>query len=269
MLAARVRDVPEDDRSADADHRRQPHRLRLADKQDTHAAHGEPLGEDEIKYVEEASTAGPRTRSSSCPTACTSTSSRASARAARAARAAWDDDVRGVRRSSRSSPTSSTRMQKRELPDGWDKDLPTFPADAEGPRGPRRVGARCSTRSRRTYPWLIGGSADLAPSTKTRLTFEGAGDFERDTDARPQLPLRRPRARDGRGAQRHGAVEAARRTARGSSSSATTRGRRSGCRRSWRSRSSTSSRTTRSASAKTARRTSRSSTSRRCARCRG
>ena len=57
----------------------------------------------------------------------------------------------------------------------------------------------------KNVPWLIGGAADLAPSTKTRLTFEGAGDFEAEQLRRPQLPLRHPRARDGRDPQRHGA----------------------------------------------------------------
>ena len=50
----------------------------------------------------------------------------------------------------------------RELPDGWDKDLPAFPADAKGIGHPRRPRGRCSTRSRRTMPWLIGGAADLS-----------------------------------------------------------------------------------------------------------
>ena len=67
-------------------------------------------------------------------------------------------------------------MHHRQLPEGWDKDLPTFPADPKG--------LATATRRRKVLnavaknvPWLIGGSADLAPSTKTRLTFDGAGDF--------------------------------------------------------------------------------------------
>ena len=63
------------------------------------------------------------------------------------------------------------------LPDGWDKGLPTYPADPKG------IATRVSTGEvlnalAKNIPWLIGGAADLAPSTKTRLTFEGAGDFE-------------------------------------------------------------------------------------------
>jgi transketolase len=69
------------------------------------------------------------------------------------------------------------RMQKRQLPDGWEAALPTFSADAKGMAG-RDASAKVLNAVAQKIPWLIGGSADLAPSTKTRLTFEGAGDFE-------------------------------------------------------------------------------------------
>jgi transketolase len=68
------------------------------------------------------------------------------------------------------------KMQKRELPDGWDADIPNFPADAKG-MGGRDSSAKVQNAIAKHVPWLIGGSADLAPSTKTRLTFDGAGDF--------------------------------------------------------------------------------------------
>ena len=71
------------------------------------------------------------------------------------------------------------RMQKRELPEGWDADLPSFPADAKG-LASRDSSAKVLNAIAPRYPWLIGGAADLAPSTKTRLTFEAAGDFEAD-----------------------------------------------------------------------------------------
>ncbi len=71
------------------------------------------------------------------------------------------------------------RMQNRELPDGWDIDLPSFPADSKG-LATRDSSAKVLNAIASHYPWLIGGSADLAPSTKTRLTFEAAGDFEAD-----------------------------------------------------------------------------------------
>jgi transketolase len=68
-------------------------------------------------------------------------------------------------------------MQHRQLPEGWEKSIPSFPADAKGLAG-RDASAKVLNAAAQAIPWLIGGSADLAPSTKTRLTFDGAGDFE-------------------------------------------------------------------------------------------
>ena len=73
-----------------------------------------------------------------------------------------------------------TRIQKRQLPEGWDKALEPFPADPKGVSGRDASGTVLNALARRV-PWLIGGSADLAPSTKTRLTFEEAGDFTAHT----------------------------------------------------------------------------------------
>src|SRR5207237_6752871 len=68
------------------------------------------------------------------------------------------------------------RMQRRQLPEGWDKDLPTFPADPKG-KATRETSGQLLNALAKNVPWLMGGSADLTPSCKTRLTFEGAGDF--------------------------------------------------------------------------------------------
>jgi transketolase len=73
-------------------------------------------------------------------------------------------------------------MQRRELPDGWDKNLPVFPADPKGIAS-RDSSAKVLNVLAQNVPWLMGGAADLAPSTKTRFTFEGAGDFEADNYA--------------------------------------------------------------------------------------
>jgi transketolase len=69
------------------------------------------------------------------------------------------------------------RMQRRELPDGWEKNLPTFPADAKG-IATRESSGKVLNVLAQNIPWLIGGSADLATSNKTTLKFEGAGDFQ-------------------------------------------------------------------------------------------
>jgi transketolase len=70
-------------------------------------------------------------------------------------------------------------MQRRELPEGWDADLPEFPPDAKG-MGGRESSGKVLNALAANVPWLLGGSADLAPSTKTRLAFDGAGDFGAD-----------------------------------------------------------------------------------------
>jgi transketolase len=67
-------------------------------------------------------------------------------------------------------------MQKWELPKGWDKDLPNFPADAKG-LATRDSSGKVLNALAKNIPWFLGGSADLAHSNKTNLTFEGAGDF--------------------------------------------------------------------------------------------
>jgi transketolase len=69
------------------------------------------------------------------------------------------------------------RMQTAEAADGWDKDLPTFAADAKG-LATRDSSSKVLNVIAKNEPWLMGGSADLYPSTKTRLTFDGADDFE-------------------------------------------------------------------------------------------
>ena len=69
------------------------------------------------------------------------------------------------------------RMQRHELPEGWDQAIPTFPADGKG-LASRDSSAKVQNAIAPHLPWLIGGSADLAPSTKTLITAEGAGDLE-------------------------------------------------------------------------------------------
>ena len=106
-------------------------------------------------------------------------------------------------------------MEKHDLPAGWDKDIPTFPADAKG-LATRDSSGQVLNAIAKNVPWVVGGSADLNPSTKTFLKFEGAGVFTADEPRRAEHPLRRPRARHGRDHERHDPVEAPRRTGPGS-----------------------------------------------------
>ena len=108
-------------------------------KQDTSAAHGEPLGEDEIRLAKRI-TGGRKTRSSWCPTACASTSRPGSAHAGAAQHRAWWAMFEEYRRAYPELADQGYRMLRRELPDGWDEGLPVFPADAKGsPRATPRA----------------------------------------------------------------------------------------------------------------------------------
>jgi transketolase len=94
-----------------------------------------------------------------------------------AAREAWETMFERYRKEFPELADEVERIQRRDLPDGWEKALPAFPPDPKG------VGSRISSGQvlnavAQAVPWLVGGSADLAPSTMTRLTFDGAGDFE-------------------------------------------------------------------------------------------
>ena len=95
----------------------------------------------------------------------------------RAARQAWEAIFERYRTEFPALAREIELLQRRDLPDGWERALPTFPTDAQG------VGTRVSSGQvlnavAQEVPWLLGGSADLSPSTKTRLEFDGAGDFE-------------------------------------------------------------------------------------------
>src|SRR3546814_10008108 len=71
-------------------------------------------------------------------------------------------------------------MQEGGLPDGWDADIPGFAADPKG-LSSREASGKVMNAIAPKIPWLLGGAADLGPSTKTRLQFDGAGDFEADS----------------------------------------------------------------------------------------
>jgi transketolase len=76
--------------------------------------------------------------------------------------------------------TEIDQMERRDLPAGWDRNLPVFAADAKGMAG-RDASGKALNVLAQNIPWLIGGSADLGPSTRTLLTYPGAGDFEAAT----------------------------------------------------------------------------------------
>ncbi|MCW2939425.1 MAG: transketolase, partial [Actinomycetia bacterium] len=95
------------------------------------------------------------------------------------ARAAWEGILKSYRDAYPQAADELERIQRRELPDDWEAALPTFPPDPKG-IATRDSSGRVLNALAQAVPWLLGGSADLAPSTKTRLVFDGAGDFQAD-----------------------------------------------------------------------------------------
>ena len=147
-------------------------------KQGTAAAHGEPLGEDEVRATKEFYGFPPDEQFYVPDGVYQNFAEGIGARGARLS-SEWKAAFEAYRAEFPDLADQLDRMQRRELPDGWDADIPTFPADPKGIAS-RASSGQVLNALAKNYPWLIGGAADLAPSTKTRLTFDGAGDLEAD-----------------------------------------------------------------------------------------
>jgi transketolase len=144
-------------------------------KQDTSAAHGEPLGEEEIRLTKR-NYGWPEESKFYVPDGVREHFRAGIGKRGREVHDAWQENFRRYRDQNPELASQIDKMQRRELPDGWERDLPQFPADPKGVAG-RDASAKVLNAIARNVPWMVGGSADLAPSTKTRLTFDGAGDF--------------------------------------------------------------------------------------------
>jgi len=154
-------------------------------KQDTSAAHGEPLGDDEVRLCKRFY-GWPEEEKFFVPDdVYEHFASGIGARGARARRQ-WTELFAAYRSKYPELANEIERMQRRDLPAGWDRDLPVFPADPKGIAG-RDASGKALNVLARNIPWLLGGSADLGPSTKTTLTYEGAGDFQADNPAGKNL----------------------------------------------------------------------------------
>ena len=145
-------------------------------KQNTSAAHGEPLGVEEIRLAKR-SYGRPEDVQFLVPPGVREHFDAGIGLRGRQLRAAWLTQLDAYRAKHPDLADDIDRMQVGQLPDDWDADLPSFAADAKG-MASRDSSAKVLNAIAARYPWLIGGAADLAPSTMTRLTFEGAGDFE-------------------------------------------------------------------------------------------
>jgi transketolase len=150
-------------------------------KQDTSAAHGEPLGKEEVRLAKR-NYGWPEDAEFLVPDGVYDRFRDGIGRRGRALRDEWFGQVERYRAEYPELADELYRMQHRQLPDGWDTGLSAFPADRKG-MATRNSSGKVLNAIAHNVPWLLGGSADLAPSTKTRLTFEGAGDFEANTYA--------------------------------------------------------------------------------------
>src|SRR5579863_4644441 len=145
-------------------------------KQDSNAAHGEPLGEEEVRLTKKFY-GWPEDAKFLVPEGVREHFQDGVGKRGHEARTQWTKVFSAYSQKYPELADQLHRMQRRELPDGWDKNLPTFPADAKG-IATRESSGKVLNILAQNIPWLNGGSADLATSNKTNLKFEGAGDFE-------------------------------------------------------------------------------------------
>ncbi|OAI54809.1 transketolase [Planctomycetaceae bacterium SCGC AG-212-F19] len=145
-------------------------------RQDTAEAHGEPLGEAEIRLVKRYY-GWPEDAKFLVPDGVREHFTAGIGKRGAAARDAWIQLFADYRDKYPSLAAEIEQMQRRELPAGWDRNLPVFPADAKGIAG-REASGKVLNVLAQNIPWFLGGSADLGPSNKTALKFEGAGDLE-------------------------------------------------------------------------------------------
>jgi len=145
-------------------------------KQDTSAAHGEPLGEEEVRLTKRFY-GWPEDAKFLVPEGVRENFRDGIGKRGRELHARWSEVFADYSQKYPDLADQLHRMQRRELPAGWDKNLPTFPADPKG-IATRDSGGKTLNALAQNIPWLIGGSADLATSNKTALKFDGAGEFQ-------------------------------------------------------------------------------------------
>jgi transketolase len=148
-------------------------------KVDTSAAHGEPLGEDEVRLVKRAYH-WPENAKFLVPDGVMEHFADGIGQRGGKARGNWEAMFAKYRARFPDLATEIDLMQRRELPAGWDRNLPSFPPDAKGIAG-RDASGQVLNALAQNIPWFLSSSADLASSTRTALKFAGAGDFEPGT----------------------------------------------------------------------------------------
>jgi transketolase len=148
-------------------------------KQDTAAAHGEPLGEEEVRLVKR-SYEWPEDEKFLVPDGVYEHFAAGVGARGASLRREWTELLEAYRIKHPELANEIELMQRRELPIEWDRNLPVFPTDAKGIAG-REASGKVLNVLAQNIPWFLGGSADLGPSNKTTLTFSGAGDFQAES----------------------------------------------------------------------------------------
>jgi len=152
-------------------------------KVDTAEAHGEPLGEEEVRETKR--TYGwPEDSAFLVPDGVREHFAEGVGRRGAELRREWEERLDSYAKQEPELATQLEQMQRRELPQGWDADIPEFGADEKG-MATRKASNQVENAIARPVPWLLSGSADLTDSTSVRLSFDGVTDFQ-------------PQGRDGR-----------------------------------------------------------------------
>jgi transketolase len=141
-------------------------------KQDTHGAHGEPLGDEEIRKTKERYGLNPEAKFAVADEVRAHMGK--AVRRGKKAEKEWSAKFEAYTQAFPELATEWRALQNREVPVGWDEDLPVFPADPKG-LATRESNGKVLNAVAKNVPWLLGGAADLAPSTKTLIA--GGGDF--------------------------------------------------------------------------------------------
>jgi transketolase len=145
-------------------------------RQDSAEAHGEPLGDEEVRLTKK-NYGWPEDAKFLVPDGVYDHFKTGIGQHGSGARSKWNVLFAKYKSQIPALAAEVEQMQKRELPSGWDRNLPVFPADAKGLAGREASGIVLNVLAQ-NIPWFLGGSADLGPSNKTLLKYEGAGNFQ-------------------------------------------------------------------------------------------
>ena len=149
------------------------------DKQNTAAIHSDPLGEDEVRKTKRFY-GWPEDAQFLVPDGVYDCFANGIGKRGPALRSAWAKTFADYHKHYPDLADEIARSARHDLPAGWDRELPVFDADAKG-IATREASGKVLNALAKRIPWIIGGAADLAPSTKTKLSFEGAGTLEKST----------------------------------------------------------------------------------------